>query len=147
MSTIPNEFFTIGCRLCFVDGKIYLVGGRGHSVHGREGRLVTEYNPCTNTWRSMPILQQRRSPVHSSVCSVDTKIFVVAGNDKTASCEMLDLSEEYPKWRYIAAMNRSHKGGGIVPFDKKVYVLGGHRNTSVEVYDADKGKKMFQLNL
>ena len=54
------------------------------------------------------------------------------------SCEMLDLSDDDPHWRYIAQMNRKHYGEGVV-IEKKIYVLGGIDDTCDEVYDAEQG--------
>jgi len=128
LTDIPEEHFRSGCKVCCVEGNIYLVGG---SRYG-DGR-VTEYNPLTNTWRNMSSLQQGR--LGHSVCTLDNKIFVL-GNDTT--CEMLDLSDDDPHWRYIAHMNKVHfGGGGAVVIERKIYVLGG-ANTNVEVYDVDQ---------
>ena len=95
-----------------------------------------EYNPRTNTWKNMPSLQEGRYRSHN-VCTLNSKIFVLGGC-RTTSCEMMDLSEDDPKWRYIANMDSSHMDGGAVVVDKKIYVLGGGTN-SVELYNADQG--------
>ena len=117
--------------MCCVGGNIYLAGGAGD-------RTVREYNPRTNTWREMPSLQVGRSG--HSVCTLDNKIIVLGGGDgEGTTCEMLDLSDDDPHWRYIAQMNRRHDNGGAVVIEKKIYVLGG-RTTNVEVYDVDTGK-------
>ena len=112
--------------MCCVEGNIYLVGGHFD-------RRVTEYNPRTNTSRNLPSLQQGRGG--HSVCTLDNKIFVLGGYDNT-SCEMLDLSDDDPHWRYIAQMNSDHHDGGAVVIERKIYVLSA-RTTNVEVYDVD----------
>ena len=134
MTDIPEEHFRDYCKVCCVEGNIYLVG-RYYSDR------VTEYNPRTNTWRNMPSLQRGR--VGPSVCTLDNKIFVLGGNggrygDGTI-CEMLDLSDDDPHWRYIAQMNSKHYGGGAVVVERKIYVLGGDTK-NVEVYDVDQGR-------
>ena len=106
-------------------------------------KRVTEFNPCTNTWRNMPSLQDIR--VCPSVCTLDNKIFVLGGWGDT-TCEMLDLSDDDPHWRYIAQMNREHFGGGAVVIERKIYVLGGVHTTNVEVYDVDQGILMEYLH-
>ena len=53
---------------------------------------------------------------------------------------MLDLSDDDPQWRYIASMNTRHLNGVAVVIEKKIYVLGGFGDTSVEVYDVEQGK-------
>ena len=96
---------------------------------------MSEYNPVTDTWRNLPSLQKKRSYGHM-VCSLDNKIFVLGGGyDDT--CEMLDLSDDDPHWRYIARMNSSHDCGGAVVLERRIYLIGG-KNTSVEVYDVDQ---------
>ena len=109
------------------------MGGGGND----RGVPVTEYNPRTNTWRNMPSLQKRRSYGHI-VCSLDNKIFVLGGyggGDDT--CEMLDLSDDDPQWRFIADMDSEHYSGGAVVLERRIYLIGG-KNTSVEVYDVDQ---------
>ena len=128
LTDIPKRYSRGGCKVCFVEDNIYLVGG----AHGN--RIVTEYNPHTITWRNMPILQ--KGSARASVCTLDNTIFVLAGNDTT--CCMLDLSDDDPFWTDIAEMNSRHYGGGgAVVIERKIYVLGG--DTLVEVYDVDQG--------
>ena len=97
----------------------------------------------------MPSLQEGRYRSHN-VCTVKKKIFVLGGY-RTTTCEMLDLSEDDPKWRYIANMNSFHSDGGAVVINEKVYVLGGggggggsnsvepQVTSSVEAYNVDQG--------
>ena len=131
MTDITKEHSRDNCKVCCVEGNIYLVGASGYG-----NRRVTEYNPRTNTWRNMQSLQEWR--VGHSVCTLDNKIFVFASDDDT-SCEMLDMTDDDPHWRYIAQMNSGHGRGGAVVIDRKIYVLGG-ATTNVEVYYVDKGK-------
>ena len=63
-------------------------------------------------------------------------MFVLGGYGGT-TCEMLDLSDDDPHWRYIAQMNSGH--GGAVVRERKIYVLGDDNDTSVEVYEVDQG--------
>ena len=94
--------------MCCVKGNIYLVG------HDR--RMVTEYNPRTNTWRDMPSLQKERWG--HTVSTLDNKIFVLGGGYDSATCEMLDLSEDDPQWRYIPEMNSIHFNASAVVVEK-----------------------------
>ena len=67
-------------------------------------RRLTEYNPRTNNWRNLPNLQKGRGG--HSVCTFDNKIFVLGGGDGSdTTCEVLDMSDDDPHWRYIARMN------------------------------------------
>ena len=143
MTVIPDEYYREGCKLCCVEDIVYLVGG---GTYGDDRSIVTEYNPCTNSWRNMPSLLQQR--FRHNVCTVDNKIFVLGGGYDT-TCEMLDLSDDNPKWRYIANMNSSHDNGGAVVVQNKMYIVGGVNTTKVEVYDEDQGKlmKYWQTNL
>ena len=107
------------------------------------GDKVTEFHPYTNTWREMPSLQEGR--YGPSVCTLDKKIFVLGGGVGDTTCEMLDLSDDDPHWRYIAQMNSGH--GGAVVMERKIYVLGGVHTTNVEVYDVDQGILMENLHI
>ena len=113
-------------------------GGRDyHDCLDYHDRLI-EYNPSSNTWRVMPSLQDKRWIRDYSVCSLDNKIFVLGGyggGDDT--CEMLDLSDDDPQWRFIADMDSEHYSGGAVVLERRIYLIGG-KNTSVEVYDVDQ---------
>ena len=130
LTDIPEEHSRNGCKVCCVEGNIYLIGGDS------DDKRVTEYNPRTNTWRTMPSLQEER--VGYSVCTLDNKIFVLGGNGDT-TCEMLDLSEDDPHWRYIALMNYNcgyHDSAVVI--EGKIFVLG-FETTSFEVYNVDQG--------
>ena len=114
-----------------------------------DDRRVTEYNPRTNTWRNMPSLQRGR--INYCVCTLGNKIFVL-GNGYARTCEMLDLSDDDPHWRYIAQMNSRHDGGAAVGVERKIYVLGGCSvsglsTSTVEMYDVDQGILMEYLQI
>ena len=82
------------------------------------------------------------------VCTLDTKIFVLGSWDgDTSSCEMLDLSDDDPHWRFIANMNSKHYDGAAVVVERKIFVVGGYNDSSVEVYDLDKGILMEYLQI
>ena len=51
----------------------------------------------------MPSLQEEK--YCRTVCTVDNKIFVFGGSGLTSSCEMLDLGDDDPHWKYIANTN------------------------------------------
>ena len=89
----------------------------------------------------MSSLQQGR--VGRNVCTFDNKIFVLGSRGLgDTSCEMLDLSDDDPHWRYIAQMNSEHyEGGNAVVIERKIYVLSGDY-AIVEVYDVDQGIRM-----
>ena len=102
-------------------------------------RRVTKFSPLTNTWTNVPSLQEGRYYEHS-VCVLDDKIFVLGGGGGSdPTCEMLDLSDDDPKWRYIADMNSGHTGGAAVVIERKIFVVAGS-SSSVEIYDLDQGK-------
>ena len=112
-------------------------------VVGGEDRVVTKYNPRTNTWRNVQSLQQKR--YGCSICTLDQKIFVLGGLDNT--CEMLDLSDDDPQWRSIGNMSMiSGQNGCAVVIERKIYVLGGN-NKNVDVYDVDQGIVMEYLHI
>ena len=112
---------------------------------GSDDRRVTEYNPCTNTWRQLPSLQEEGRNNHN-VCTLDNKIFVLGGgrgHSRGKTCEVLDLSDDDPQWRYIARMNCKSYGGAVVS-ERKIYVLG---EADTEVYDVDQGLLMEYLQI
>ena len=105
---------------------------------------MTEYNPRTNTWRNMPSLHQARGLY--SVCTLDNKIFVFASDDDT-SCEMLDMSDDDPHWRYVAEKNRRFNNvDHAVVIEKKIYAVGCGGNVGFEMHE-DEGILMeyFQI--
>ena len=84
----------------------------------------------------MPSLQQGRYRGHC-VCTLDNKIFVFGGYN-TTDCEVLDLSDDDPNWKYIDKMDSQHTEGGAVVVERNIFVLGGGTDI-VEVYDVDQG--------
>jgi len=132
LTDVPDEHARHKCKLCCIEDNIYLVGGIGDG-----GRSVTEYNPRSNTWRTMPSLQQGREIDHS-VCTLDKKMFVLGGYGHGVTCEMLDLSDDDPQWRFIANMNNSHYSGGAALIERKVYVMDCYFTEHVEEYDIDQ---------
>ena len=119
--------------MCSIEDRIYLVDG---------DRRVKEYNSRTRTWRNMPSLEHRRTLF--SVCTLDNKIFVLGGGSVT--CEVLDLDEDDPHWRYISSMSCGYQGGGAVDMEGNIYALGGgYEANNVEVYDIDQGMSLKYL--
>ena len=103
--------------MCCVEGNIYLVGG--DDGDDEDDDRVTQYNPRTNIWSNMPSLQVGRGG--HSVCTLDNKIFALGGcGVSDTTCEMLDLSDDDPQWKYIAQMNFRHGDGGAVEIEKKI---------------------------
>ena len=121
----------------------------GHTDGGNgDDRRVSEYNPRTNIWRNRPKLQKKR--YDPAVCTFDNKLFLLGGY-AIASCEMLDLSDDDLHWRYIDRMknilNRGHRTGGYaVVVERKIYVLGGYNDDSVEAYEVDQGLSKYLWN-
>ena len=119
-----------------MEGNIYLVGGTGTANNPDNGK-VTEFNPRTDTWRNMPSLQQMR--LDHSVCTLDSKIFVLGNLFLDGACEMLDLSDDDPHWRYVAEKNRRFNNvGHAVVIEKKIYAVGCGGNIGFEMHE-DEG--------
>ena len=125
--------------MCCVEDNIYYLR--------RDDCEVSEYNPQSDTWRSIPSLQRDRGYGCRVCCTLDKKIFLLGGGDIT--CEMLDLCDDDLQWRYIASMNNVHHGDGdAVVIDRMIYVLGGgDTKVLVQVYDVDQGKFIEYLPL
>lgn len=130
ITEIPDDIYQRGCKLCSVRGKIYLIGGMANDT----GTRAMEYNPATNTWRNMPRLLAHRGSKHQ-VCVLDDKIYVVGGAGTSA--EVLDLSDEAPRWRYIAPMNNHHTTGAQVVGMGDILIVQSCGST--EVYDVGQG--------
>ena len=93
----------------------------------------------------MPSLQAEGRKNHI-VCTLDNKIFALGGcrgHGRGKTCEILDLSDDDPQWRYIARMNSKSYGGAVVS-ERKIYVLG---EADTEVYDVDQGLSMEYLQI
>ena len=107
-------------------------------------RVVTKYNSLKNKWENMPSLQRSRYGASASVCTLDNKIFVLGGGSVT--CEVLDLDDDVPQWRYISSMTCGYQGGGAVVMEGNIYALGGgYEANNVEVYDIDQGMSLKYL--
>ena len=103
-------------------------------------RVVTKYDPLSNKWEKMPSLQRSRYGASASICTLDSKIFVLGGYCSSGiTCEMLDLRDDDLQWIYIAGMKNQHEYGEAVVIERKIYALGGV-TPSVQVYDVDQGK-------
>ncbi len=66
----------VGLSTSVLDGKIYLIGGFGHSGY-RGATTVDVYDPVTDTWTTVPDMPTGRFGAYTSV--VDGKIYVFGG--------------------------------------------------------------------
>ena len=98
-----------------VQGKLYLVGGIGSS----SGNL-TEYNPRTDTWRSVGSMGR---VVKHAVCSVEYKMFIVWGAGQVTKVFKLDAENDIP--HEITFTANLHVDHVTLALGEKIYVIGG----------------------
>ena len=91
--------------------------------------------------RILPNVQSSRE--NASVCVLDNRIYVLGGQNTTA--EVLDLNEDDPHWRYIAAMNVDYENAGVAVIGGHIYNIGSENHDCVEKYDPTEGKTGLSL--
>ena len=118
-----------------VDGKLYAMGGRflGNGIVSEDVQdthtnfnRVEMYDPKTDTWTTRHPMEIKRSGF-TATTAVDGNIYVfggqgIDGNDIN-SVEKYDPNED--KWSFESPMPTGRFGITSVPFDDRIYVLGG----------------------
>ena len=112
---------------CFLDGKIYAMGGNVTAIPGPCTDVIEVYSMQhkkmeENTWVRLANMQTMRGV--TSACTINGKVYVVGSGNKV---------EEYdPKsdgWRYVKNMPTSRKGSATCALDSIMYVTGGQTAT------------------
>jgi N-acetylneuraminic acid mutarotase len=131
-----------------VDGKIFALGGRilGDGVKSEDMDETLSnfdrnemYDPITDSWTILEPMLTKRSGFASAVPS-DENIYVFGGEGVG---EMTDSVEKYDpvanKWTHEKQMPLARIGMAAVPFNDRIYVLGGQ-------LIGDSGKVPLNLN-
>ena len=118
-----------------VDGKLYAMGGRflGNGIQSEDIQdthtnfnRVEMYNPKTDTWTSRHPMEIKRSGFTASAAA-DGNIYVFGGQgldgNDINSVERYDPNKD--KWTFEPSMPTGRVGIISVPFDDRIYVLGG----------------------
>lgn len=120
------------CAVQLDDDTIVICGGL---CRGKETASCDRFNLTTHTISWFPEMVERRSS-HAGV-HYNGKIVViggeVAGKAGGTLCEEFDPS--YDVWGGFASLNEGRWGAGAAVVGGKIYVAGGFKVQSVEVYD------------
>ncbi|XP_078353480.1 kelch-like protein 24 [Oculina patagonica] len=139
-----------GCReeACVVAAGncFYVLGGKP----SQESKYVTKaerFDTVENKWEEIADMQQERGEAFG--VATQGKIFVAGGRHSVGlwamwltTCEMYNVSTN--EWQFIGSLNGGRLYGSMVCLNKKLYVLGGTRDSqsglSVECYDHTEDK-------
>ena len=112
-----------------VDGKLYVVGGRGAKDHSLD--IFESYDPKTDEWKTLPKIPL--GVASPRVVAADGKVVVVGGEDQlnweegdgwvTPSAWAFD--PKLNRWARLPDMRTERRGGGAGFADGRVYAIGG----------------------
>lgn len=112
-----------------VDGKLYVVGGRGAKDHSLN--IFESYDPKTDEWKTLPPIPLGVSSPR--VVAADGKVVVVGGEDQlnweegdgwvTPSTWAFD--PKLDEWKRLPDMHLERRGGGAGVADGRIYAIGG----------------------
>jgi len=87
------------------------------------------------SWESFPELQAARAGHQMAL--VRDEVFAMGGwGDRGMPlCSVEKYSEAEKRWKFVASMKRGRSGFGCAVIDGKIYVAGGDRTHTAEVYD------------
>lgn len=109
----------------FLDGKIYLLGGR--NFEAGDLASIEIYDLESDTWSAGTPMNQARAGFRAAV--IDEKIYVTGGELLTGTSEALDSMEIYDPetdtWTDGSSLPRGLHGHPMVVLDGVLYILGG----------------------
>ncbi|MFD2872444.1 Kelch repeat-containing protein [Mucilaginibacter ximonensis] len=131
-----------GAGAAVYKGKLYLVCGILHGHHDGTNGLFDEYDPKTNSWKSLPDAPHIRD--HSMAVVVNDKLYAVGGRNTSLHDPnnfmsffdkvVLDVdcyNFKTGKWSTLAAkLPKGTGGGNCVNLDGKIFYIGGERATA-----------------
>jgi N-acetylneuraminic acid mutarotase len=130
----PNRLDHVGGTV--LNGKIYTAGGFvGGGVHKDGQDAAYEYDPATNTWRTLANLKLGRGSV--ALVALDGKLHAIGG--RGADGKTVGAHEVYDpatnKWTDAAPVRRTrdHAAAGVM--DGKIYYAGGRTGASTDSTD------------
>ena len=125
-----------GYCLCSFMSKMYIIGGYVRNDKNISSTCYT-YNIKTNERIDIADLNQARS---CAACKVfEGKIVVTGGFSSLDSCQLKSVkSYDYyeNKWTYLPDMNDKRCFHAAVSMGNKLFVIGGIRTTSCEMFDS-----------
>lgn len=137
--TIKSPMPTPRHGLCsaVLDGKIYVIGGRGASDEILA--VVERYDPEHDIWETgIDLLQEPRC--YAAAVSLNGKIYVIGG--RGGQDQLLKTVEMYDplqnQWSYVQNLHQRREALAAAVLEGKIYAIGGFRTqylNSVEKYD------------
>lgn len=125
----PNRLDHVGAAV--LNGKIYTAGGFvGGGVHKDGQDSAYEYDPASNTWRTLANMKLGRGSV--GVVALDGKIHAIGG--RGADGKTVGTHEVYDpatnKWSNAAPLPTPRDHAAIAVIDGKIHVAGGRTGAS-----------------
>lgn len=144
LAGLPTDRRRGGAGAAVYKGKLYLVCGILHGHHDGTNGLFDEYDPETNTWKSLPDAPHIRD--HSMAVVVKDKLYAVGGRNTSLHDPnnfmsffdkvVLDVDcydFKTGKWSTLAAkLPKGTGGGNCVNLDGKIFYIGGERATATK---------------
>lgn len=150
LAEIPEPRRRAGAGEAVYQGKLYLVCGITHGHSSGTNAMFDEYNPATNTWKTLPDAPHIRD--HSMAVVIGDKLYAVGGRNTSYrdpnnvipffSQVMLDIDcydFKTGEWTTLPYKLPKGTGGGTaVNLEGKLYYIGGERATDTEANSARK---------
>jgi N-acetylneuraminic acid mutarotase len=136
----PNRLDHVGATV--LNGKIYAIGGFvGGGVHKDGQDVAYEYDPASNTWRTLANMKLGRGSVN--VAAVDGKIYAIGG--RGADGKTVTTNEVYDPatntWKSLAPLPLARDHAAAAVIDGKIHIAGGRTGASTarvgehDIYD------------
>jgi N-acetylneuraminic acid mutarotase len=115
-----------------MNGKLYVVGGFSDPLKDHVGAVDTayEYNPASNSWRSLAHMKSPRGSV--GVAALNGKIYAVGG--RGLDLVTVDTTEVYDpltnQWTELNALPRARDHLAVVAAEGKIHAIGGRFGSS-----------------
>jgi N-acetylneuraminic acid mutarotase len=144
LAEIPADRRRAGAGEAVHNGKLYLVCGITHGHRSGTSSMFDEYDPATNTWKTLPDAPHIRD--HSMAVVVGGRLYAVGGRS-TSLHDANNFMSFFDKvvldvdcydfktgtWSTLAAKLPMGTGGGTaVNLDNKIYYIGGERATGTK---------------
>jgi N-acetylneuraminic acid mutarotase len=136
----PNRLDHVGATV--MNGKIYAIGGFvGGGVHKDGQDTAYEYDPASNTWRTLASFGIGRGSVN--VAAVDGKIYAIGGrgaDGKTVTTNAV-YDPAANTWKALAPLPLARDHAAVAVIDGKIHIAGGRTGASTarvgqhDIYD------------
>jgi N-acetylneuraminic acid mutarotase len=132
-----------------MDARIYVVGGRDLKfVEGTyevvNSRHLQEYNPASNTWRTLKLMPTARGGLAAAV--LEGMLYVFGGENlgtQDTPATVYDATEVYDpatsSWVSLAPMLTPRHGMGAAAVEGVIYVIGGGTQAAIAPSTTNEG--------